>query len=80
MPAPTGVVHEAGVPPRPSISTRHRRQEPNAFEHVGGAELRDLRADLHRRAHDRRAFGHGDGLAVDRQRNQRSRTCERGVP
>ena len=26
----TGVVHEAGVPLRPSISTRHRRQEPNA--------------------------------------------------
>ena len=29
-PASTGVVQEAGVPARPSISTRHRRQEPNA--------------------------------------------------
>ena len=26
-----GVVHEAGVPRTPSISTRHIRQEPNAF-------------------------------------------------
>ena len=30
MPLATGVVHEAGVPGRPSISTRHSRQEPNA--------------------------------------------------
>ena len=30
MPAAAGVVQEAGVPARPSISTRHRRQEPNA--------------------------------------------------
>ena len=30
MPSATGVVHEAGVPRRPSISTRHSRQEPNA--------------------------------------------------
>ena len=30
MPGATGVVHEAGVPARPSISTRHSRQEPNA--------------------------------------------------
>jgi hypothetical protein len=30
MPAATGVVQEAGVPARPSISTRHSRQEPNA--------------------------------------------------
>src|ERR1700730_8147098 len=28
MPASTGVVHEAGKPLRPSISTRQRRQEP----------------------------------------------------
>ncbi len=28
--SPTGVVQEAGVPPRPSISTRQSRQEPNA--------------------------------------------------
>jgi hypothetical protein len=30
IPAATGVVQEAGVPARPSISTRHSRQEPNA--------------------------------------------------
>ena len=29
MPGSTGVVHEAGKPRRPSISTRHRRHEPN---------------------------------------------------
>src|SRR5262249_2641187 len=29
-PGATGVVQEAGVPVRPSISTRHSRQEPNA--------------------------------------------------
>ncbi len=28
MPSPTGVVQLAGVPRAPSISTRHRRQEP----------------------------------------------------
>ena len=30
MPAATGVVQEAGVPARPSISTRQTRQEPKA--------------------------------------------------
>src|SRR5262249_21753377 len=30
MPGSTGVVQEAGVPRRPSISTRQRRQEPKA--------------------------------------------------
>ena len=30
MPGATGVVQEAGVPLRPSISTRQRRQEPKA--------------------------------------------------
>ena len=30
MPFSAGVVQEAGVPRRPSISTRHRRQEPKA--------------------------------------------------
>ena len=30
MPAETGVVQEAGVPPRPSTSTRQSRQEPKA--------------------------------------------------
>src|SRR5665213_3218543 len=31
MPGATGVVQDAGVPLRPSISTRHRRQEPKLF-------------------------------------------------
>ena len=30
MPGATGVVHEAGVPGRPAISTRQSRQEPKA--------------------------------------------------
>jgi len=30
MPSATGVVQEAGVPARPSISIRQSRQEPNA--------------------------------------------------
>jgi len=30
MPSATGVVQDAGVPARPWISTRQRRQEPNA--------------------------------------------------
>src|SRR3979409_1196650 len=30
MPGATGVVQEAGVPARPAISTRQRRQEPKA--------------------------------------------------
>jgi hypothetical protein len=30
MPSATGVVQEAGVPGRPSISTRQSRHEPNA--------------------------------------------------
>ena len=29
MPGAAGVVHDAGVPLRPSISTRHRRHDPN---------------------------------------------------
>ena len=31
IPGATGVVQEAGRPPRPSISTRQRRQEPKAL-------------------------------------------------
>ena len=31
MPASTGVVQLAGVPRRPSISTRHKRHEPKLF-------------------------------------------------
>ena len=30
MPSSHGVVHDAGVPLRPSMSTTHMRQEPNA--------------------------------------------------
>ena len=30
MPGATGVVHDAGVPARPAISTRQSRQEPKA--------------------------------------------------
>ena len=30
IPGSAGVVQEAGVPRRPSISTRHKRHEPNA--------------------------------------------------
>jgi hypothetical protein len=30
MPGSAGVVHEAGVPRRPSISTKHSRHDPNA--------------------------------------------------
>ena len=33
------------------------------IQHVGGAELRDLGAELHRGAHDRGAFRHADFLA-----------------
>ena len=32
MPSATAVVHDAGNPLRPSISTRQRRHEPNAFK------------------------------------------------
>ena len=39
-------------------------------EHVGGAELRDLRSHLHGRPHDRSPFGHRHGLAVDGQRHR----------
>ena len=31
IPSETGVVHEDGVPFRPSTSTTHKRQEPNAL-------------------------------------------------
>jgi len=31
MPSATGVVHDAGVPRMPSISTRQRRHEPNCL-------------------------------------------------
>ena len=71
MPGSQGVVQEAGVPRRPSISTRHRRQEPNGSEVVGGAQLRHLNAGLDRGAHAPMCRRHGDGLAVDLERHQR---------
>ncbi len=39
-------------------------------EHVGRAELRNLRSHLHRGTHDRGAFRHRDGTAVDGQRHR----------
>ena len=61
MPGATGVVQEAGVPARPSISTRQRRQEPKASTDIGGAELGHLYAGIHGGAHDRGAGRHRDG-------------------
>ncbi len=40
------------------------------FQHVGGAEFWNLGAKLHRRAHDRSAFGHRDRGAIDGQRDR----------
>ena len=40
-------------------------------DHVGGAEFWNLRAGLHRRAHDGGALGHGDAVAVDGERDHR---------
>ena len=40
-------------------------------DHVGGAEFWNLRAGLHRRAHDGGALGHGDAVAVDGERHHR---------
>jgi hypothetical protein len=63
--ARTGVVHEAGVPLRPSISTRHRRQEPKAPGCRWRTAWAPVDAGLRGRAHDRGAGGHGDVAAVD---------------
>ena len=57
MPGATGVVHEAGVPLRPSISTRHMRHEPNGIEAIGGAQLGDVDTGQAGGAHDRGALG-----------------------
>ena len=73
MPGATGVVQDAGVPGRPSISTRQTRHEPNDFRRVGGAELGDVDAGLGGGAHDRRALGNGDGNAVDLDLDQSAR-------
>ena len=66
IPGATGVVQEAGRPLRPSISIRHRRQEPKDFT-LSVAQSLGSRRQLHRRAHDRRALGDADLLAVDLQ-------------
>ena len=46
MPSATGVVHDAGVPRRPSISTRHSRQEPKASSESVAQSLGMLDAGL----------------------------------
>ena len=61
MPSATGVVHEAGVPRRPSISTRQSRQEPNASRLSVAHNLGTLNsAGQCGRPHDGCAFGDGD--------------------
>ncbi len=67
MPAATGVVQEAGVPARPSISTRQSRQEPKLSSMSVAQSFGISVPGLHRRAHDRGAGGNADGLAVDGQ-------------
>ena len=73
MPGATGVVHEAGVPLRPSISTEAEAAGAERLEAIGGAELRNLNAELHRGIHDRRAFRHGDLKSVDREGHELGR-------
>ena len=70
MPAATSVVHEAGNPLRPSISTRHTRQEPKAFSVSVAQSFGMSRAGERRRAHDRRARRHRDRRAVDLERDR----------
>jgi hypothetical protein len=45
MPLATGVVQEASVPGRPSISTRHSRHEPEASP-IGAARPRRRRFQI----------------------------------
>jgi hypothetical protein len=68
-PGITGVVQEAGVPARDLDQAEPARAE--GVDHVGRAELWNLGAGLHRRAHDRGALGHRDLIAVDGQRDHR---------
>jgi hypothetical protein len=57
MPAATSVVHEAGKPLRPSISTRHTRQEPKCLSVSVRTQLGHIAIRERRGAHDRSARG-----------------------
>jgi hypothetical protein len=72
MPSATGVVQEAGVPRRPSISTRHSRQEPKASTLSVAQSFGTCDAGLGGGAHDGGAFGHGHVDAVDGERDGRT--------
>ena len=69
MPAATSVVHEAGNPLRPSISTRQTRQEPKALSVSVAQSFGMSRAGERRRAHDGRARRHRDRRAIDFERD-----------
>ena len=71
MPAATGVVHEAGVPRRPSISHRQRRQEPNGSRLSVAHSLGIWMPSCIGGVHDRGAFRHRDLVAVDLERHHR---------
>ena len=79
MPGATGVVQEAGVPLRPSISTRHRRQLPKLFSvsvaHSCGTLIP---ASIEARMMEVPS-GTVTVAAVDRQRHRRSAVMA-GVP
>jgi hypothetical protein len=80
MPSPTGVVQEAGVPPRPSISTRQSRQEPKASTMSVAQSFGISMPGLHGGAHDRRAFRNGDLAPSMVSVTCFSATLEAGVP
>ena len=71
IPGSARVVQEAGVPRRPSISTRHRRQEPNASMLSVAHSFGTWNAGFDGGAHHRRSPRHGDRLAVDFERDER---------
>ena len=77
MPSSAGVVQEAGVPLRPSISTRHRRQEPNASR-LSVAHSLGIGLSIKRRGgHHRRSRRHANLAPVDRQRDGRRARADR---
>ena len=61
IPAPTGVVHDAGVPRRPRSRPDKRRHEPNELSVVCRTQLRYVDPNEPGGAHDRSARGHCDG-------------------